>query len=311
MDSLQVKAALFAMATEPADSIVASFGPDGTRPKRGVRPALGTIARYDGGSLTLGDVVRAAPPSRNEEGRLRIPDMHTLYYFCGRAILPELTIRDAKDQGIDRDPSIARELRLMRDQIQTEAMVRKGSPSMVGESELRAYFTAHAARYQRPRATTARVAVFDNADSASRFLADCKKTSQMTDSLLTLRQLRTLPGLTPVSIHPGYHAVLAFFEGDADSLSRGVQRIPAGQLGGVLRTERGYVVARVLSVEKPRPFTYEEVRWLVRQQWEEDAENRWVTRELKRLRAATPVRITPGRLEATNLTWANSEGGAR
>ena len=311
LDSLQAKAALFAIATEPADSIVASLGPDGTRPKRGVRPALGAIARYDGGSLTLGDVVRAAPPSRNEEGEMKVSNIGALYYFCARAILPELTARDATDQGLGREPAVARELRLMRDQIRTEAMVRKNAPPIPGDSELRAYFASNVTRYQRPRATTAHVASFDNPDSAARFLAECKARG-MTDSLLTLRGIRTLPGLTPVSIHPGYHAVLTFYERDADSLSRSVQRIPTGQLGHVLNTPRGYVVAQVLSVEKPRPFTFDEVRLLVRQQWEEDAENTWVTRELVRLRAETPVRVTPGRLEATKLTWATiSEGGAR
>jgi len=310
MDSTQVKAVLFTLASETPDSILASLGPDGTRPKHGVRQAIGILAHCDGDTVRFADMLRATPPPLGETGRMEIQDTEALYTYLSRAVLRDLTVRDAKEHGLDRDPEVARELRLMRDRIWTEAMVSKNAPTP-DDARLHAYFEAHATRYRRRAATTARVVVFASKENATTFLAQAK-VGGLTDSLLLMQQMKPLPGATAVQMGPGFHSTVTLFEGDSDSLSRAVGKIGAGEIGPVLRTERGYAVVKVLSREKERPLTYDEARVRVGQECQEDAEDGWVTQELKRLRAETPVQLTQGRTEATNVTSAtNPQGGVR
>jgi len=310
MDSTQVKPMLFTLASETPDSILASLGPDGTRPKKGARQAIGILARCDGRTVGFADMLRATPPPLDETGHMEVQNAATLTTLCARAVLRDLTVRDGKERGLDRDPEVARELRLMRDRILTEAMVAKDVPP-VNDAGLRAYFGEHATRYQRGAATTARVVMFARKENASAFLAQAK-AGGLTDSLLLSMGVKAMPGGTVLAIAPGMHSTMTLYDADSDSLSRGASRIAAGELGPVLRTERGYAVVKALAHEPARPLTYEEARARVRQECQDEAEDGWVTRELKRLRAETPVSVTPGRLEATKLTSANNpEGGAR
>ena len=310
MDSTQVKSVLFTLASETPDSILASLGPDGTRPKSGARQPIGILARCDGDTVRFADMLRATPPPLDETGHMEVQDTGTLYTLLSRAVLRDLTVRDAKERGLDRDPDVARELRLMRDRTLTEAMVAKSAPAVPDDAGLRAYFEAHVTRYQRPSATSARVVMFGKKDDASAFLAQAK-AGGLTDSLLLARSIKPMPGANAIVLAPGMHATMTLYDGDSDSLSTAASRIGAGELGPVLKTERGYAVVKVLTHEKARPLTYEEARARVRQECREDAQDEWVTRELKRLRAESPVQVT-GRLEAPKVTSAtNPQGGAQ
>lgn len=309
-DSTQVKAVLFTLASETPDSILASLGPDGTRPKRGARQPIGILAQCDGDTVRFADMLHATPPALDETGHMEVQDTGTLYGLCARAVLRDLSVRDAKERGLDRDPGVARELRLMREKILTEAMVAKDVPAP-DEAALRSYFDAHAARYRRPTATTARVVMFGKKDDATTFQAQAK-VGGLTDSLLLNLQIKARPGASVLQMVPGMHSTLTLYEGDSDSLSRAVGTIGAGDIGPVLKTEHGYAVVKVLTREKERPLTYDEGRARARQECQEEAEDGWVTRELKRLRAESPVQVTQGRPEAGNVTTAtNPQGGVR
>ena len=151
IDSTQVEKAIFAASSETPDSILASVGPDGTRPERGARPALGVLATYDEGKVTIADMIRATPPVVGRTGRMRIRDVTMLYQLCSRAALPELTRRDIRERGLDRDPEVAREVRLSKDRFLTEAMVQAHRPASPGESELRAHYDKTRESYARRR----------------------------------------------------------------------------------------------------------------------------------------------------------------
>jgi len=310
VDSTQVKPVLFTMASETPDSILASLGPDGTRPRRGARQPIGILARCDGGTVRFTDMLRATPPPLDETGHMEVQDAGALYALCARAVLRDLAVRDVKERGLDRDPEVVRELRLTRDRILTEAMVAKSAPPP-DDAGLRAYFAAHGARYQRGAVTTARVVMFGTKDNGSEFLTQAK-AGGLTDSLLLSRGIKAIVGATATVMAPGMHSTMTLYDADSDSLSRGASRIGTGELGPLLKTERGYAVVKVLAHEMARPLTYEDARARVRQECVDETEDAWVTRELKRLRAETPVQVTPGRLEATKLTSANNpEGGSR
>lgn len=311
MDSTQVSALVFATGTESPDSILASLGPDGTRPKQGVRPAIGILATCDGDSVTFPEVLRATPPTLGANGRMRIRNAETLYNLCSRVVLHELTVRDARGRGLDRDPSVARELRLSREQILTAALVEGNLPARPDDDAVRAMISAHPDRYRRPRAVVARVAVFPERDPAAQALQEWS-AGGMTDTLLAARQFRPQPGATLRGLLPGRYSNVTFPDGAADSLSRAVSRLAVGAFAPVAATVQGWAVAQALSIEEAGSLPFEEARFLALREWREQAETQWVERETAKLRAATPVKVTPGRLETVNLAQApaTSKSGA-
>jgi hypothetical protein len=301
IDSTQVKSVIFTTASETPDSILASLRPDGTRPAQGVRPAIGILARCDGDSVTFPDMLRATPPVLGQGGRMRIRNTEALHDLCARVVLHRLTVRDAKDRGIDKDPRIARELRLSKEEIQTLEMVARSLPPAPDAAVLRGMVEGSPERYRRRRATEARVAMFANPESAAQALRAWAATG-MIDSILEARQLRKQPRATPSTLWSGWYATLTLVDGDSDALTRAVAGVPAGQFAPVVETEQGWAVAQVVSIEEPRPLSFEEAAPQALRAWRDVAENKWVLQTLERLRAKTPVRTIPGRLAAVKLT---------
>ena len=304
IDSTQVQRVVFATGSETADSIFASLAPDGTRPAQGVRPAIGILARCDGDSVTFPEMVRAMASMPEPDSKIRIHDARDYFDLCARAVLHGLTIRDAKDRGIDKDPMIARELRLSRDEILTDAMVSRSAP-LPNDVQIRAMIEMQPEHFRRPRATVARVAMFANPESAALAVTASAGTG-MTESLLQARQLRGRPVGSESSLRPGWFATVTLFDGDSDALSRAISTVSVGQVTPPVATEHGWAVAQVLSTEGPRPLTFDEAAPRARREWREDAENKWVLQMLERLRAKTPVRAVPGRLSAVKLAGAGT-----
>ena len=306
IDSTQVKPAVFTIASESPDSILASLRPDGTREKQGARPALGVLARYDGGEVTFPDLLRGVPVNRKQIGGLHIDSADELYVVCARAVISELTSRDARDRGIDKDPLIARELRLVKDEMRTSEMVRRHVPS-ADEASVRAYFDAHPDLFRRPKSWRVRAVTFASADSAQ---ANAKawRAYGLVDSMLTTRRdIHEARGTTVWTASPGPYAVaryatLDLLEGGTDPLTKAARGATAGSIvGPVALPYGGHTVMQVLSVEDSRPASFDEAKILAHRLKREDAESRWVDEELTKLRAATPARVLPGRLEATKL----------
>lgn len=308
IDSTLVNAVMFATGTESPDSILASLRPDGTRERAGVKPALGILARCDGDSVTFPDIVRATPPILNSAGRMRIGNTSAYYALCARAVLHKLTVRDATDRGLTKDPAIARELRLGRDQILTEAMVHKNLPPAPDDAALRGVIEAHPERFRRPRSTVARVAIFANPESAAQALHDWTPGG-MADSLLAARQLRLQPRATLRTLHSGFYATLTLPEDGSDSLSHAMAGLAPGSFAPVTRTLRGWAVAQALSKLEPGPLPFEESAPLARREWRENAENSWVKLALATLRTKTPPKEIAGRLDAVKLALSPSSSG--
>jgi parvulin-like peptidyl-prolyl isomerase len=308
LDSTQVKPVIFATASEMPDSILASLGPDGTRSAQGVRPAIGILARCDGHSITFPEMLRATPPVLGRTGRMRIRNAEELHDLCARVVLHQLTVRDAKERGIDKDPLIARELRLNRDEILTLAMVARSIPPAPDAAIIRSLVEGSPDTYRRPRATQARVAMFASPESAAQALRGLAATG-LVDSLLEARQIRMQLRATPTTLWPGWYATLSLVDGGSDALTRALAAVPAGQFAPVVETERGWAVAQVVSTEEPRPLSFEEAAPLALRAWRDEAENKWVLQMLERLRAKTPVRTIPGRLAAVKLARTASSPG--
>lgn len=310
LDSTQVDGTLFAAATEPVDSILVSLGPDGTRPERGSRPALGVLARVDGDSVTFRDLaspqLRTWPPG----GKLRLASPEELEARCGLALVPRLLPRDARSRGLDRDSAIARALRMVRDEEATRAMVERGAGTAPDSATLRAYFEANALRYRRPPAVRALVACFDSLPAAEAALLAWNGRG-IPDSALAARGMRPQPRATAQTLYPGHYAELTALETDADPLALALRPLGPGQLSPVVRTLQGYVLAEARAREEARPFSFEEAAPRVAMDLREERENEWTRKLLTSLRAKTKIDVATARLEAVRLTLPQARKGTR
>jgi hypothetical protein len=300
LDPKMVQPVLFAVGSETPDSILASLSPDGTRPRHGVRPALGVIARVDGDSIGFGDLLRETHPAAGAHGRIRIRDESALRELAGQAFFRRLLVRDAKERGLVDDPRLERELRLIREGIAVAAMIERSRPADPGPAALQAWFDAHAARYRRAEAWRARVAVFPDRDSALAALRMWNGVG-IADSSLRALKFSEQPRATASTLYPGHAATILVTAGDGDALALSIRTLDRGQTSPVVKTMQGYAVAHVLAREPARPMTLDEAMDRVRRDWREEKENEWVLSLLERMRATTPVRVVPARLEALKL----------
>jgi peptidyl-prolyl cis-trans isomerase C len=309
MNPSEVSSVIFAAATERPDSILASLDAVGQRPKQGVRPSLGVIARVDGDSITYRDISDPGILIRDSDGRARIEDSRRLLTLCTAAILPRLIARDARELGIDRDPAIVRKIRLIREEASTRAMVERAVPAP-DQAAMRAFFDSHPERFRRPPARRALVAMFASEDTA-RMASSGWSRKGLRDSVFAAQGFRSREGATAQTVFPRFYSEMPLFDTDSDPLSSAVRGLDEGRVSSVIRLTNGYAVALALGREPARALTYEEVSIRVVPEAREDAENAWVVRQLERLRAATPVRKESARLTAVRLGTSTGTGGKR
>lgn len=309
IDSTEAYAAIRALGAEDPDSILASLGPDGTRPARGIQNALGILARADGATVTLGDIIRRVRPARNEVGRIRVRDMHQLEPLASKAILRHLWIRDALERGMGDDPLVARELRLQREEAAVRSMVEAARPSDPDAAALRAYVEGLSTRYRHPAGRRVTVLMYATADSARESLKSWNGVGLPAESTLVRAGFRVNPRPTASNLFPGWMGSLTLPENGRDPLSTSVRGLDAGQFAPVIAVPQGWAVAFVTGLEAARPMTEAEAAPRALRDWREEAENRWVTDLLVRLRTKTPVNVIPARLEAVRL--AGPAGAAK
>ncbi|HYQ88668.1 MAG TPA: peptidyl-prolyl cis-trans isomerase [Candidatus Binatia bacterium] len=305
----QVSSIIFASATERADSILASLDSEGKRPKREVHPSLGVLARVDGDSITYRDLAYYEIPRATTDGKARIEDSRDLLTLCTATVLPRLIERDARERGIEGDAALARRLRLLREGLVTRAMVARAVPAQ-DSAAVRAYFDAHASRYRRPAARRAFVTMFATQDTAQMARSGWDRRA-FRDSILATEGFRALEHGALGTLFPRSYGEISLFDTDTDSLSVTVRSLANGQISPLVALPNGYALAQALGREEARGYTFEEARSNVETDAREDAENRWVVAQLERLRAATPPRAVPGRLDAVRLGLGSDPGGNR
>ncbi len=304
-----VSSIIFASATEKADSLLASLDSQGRRPKRGVHPALDVLARADGDSITYRDLAYPEILHRDEERKAKLEDSQQLLVACSAAMFPRLIAREARERGIDRDPSIARRLRLIREDISTHAMVERSVPAP-DAAAARAYFDAHASRYRRPAARRAFVAMFASRDTA-RMARMGFGRSEFRDSIFAVEGFLRTDGGTVGALFPRFYGEISIFDGAPDPLSVAVWGLGEGEISTVIETPNGYAVAKALGREAPRALSFDEARKGAWVDAREEAENAWVTSQLGRLRTRTPAHTVPARLDAVRLGMNSETGGNR
>ncbi|HEY6573203.1 MAG TPA: peptidyl-prolyl cis-trans isomerase [Candidatus Eisenbacteria bacterium] len=303
-DSANVKQAMATFRSESSDSIMASLGPDGTRAAIGIRPAVGIIARADGAKVTIADVIRYARPGANEHGRVRVHDFNEMTTFAARTIVHELIVRDARERGLDKDPLVARQLRLCRDELATKAMVARARPADPSASALDAYIEKNASRYRSPASRQARVAMFSNADSAREALKAWNGIGFPPDSTFQAMGFKIRKNVRPGTLWPKQVSTLSIPEASNEPLNLSLRALAAGQFAPATEMLNGWAVAMMTGREEAAPLSPEEAAPRALRDWREEMENQWVTDQLERLRAKTPVNVVPARLEAVRLAPA-------
>jgi len=303
-----VSPAIFAAATEPVDSILASLDGKGQRPRQGSRPALGAIATVDGDSLDYRDIGASGILSRGEDGKAKIDDSKDLLRACMVAVLPRLVARDARERGLDKDPAVARRLRMIREEASTRAMVAHAVS--VDSAAVVAYFRAHASSYRRPAGHRAFVAVFGDPDTAQAALSMWGRQAAR-DSFFAVGVFYPMKDATAQNLFARHYGEGIFFDEDPDPLSVAVRTLPVGQISPLIPTPNGYAIAQALGPAPARDLTFDEVKIRVWAEARETAENAWVVSQLTRLRTATPARTAPALLNAVRLGMVTEPGGNR
>ena len=305
----EVSSVIFAVATEKADSILISLDAQGRRPKEGVRPGLGVIARMDGDSITFRDIGAPALLPREPDGKAHVEDSRALLMLCAEAALPRLIARDAGDRGIDKDPAIGRQLRLVRDEVSTLAMVARAVPP-TDPAAVRAYFDSHASRYHRPAGRRALIAMFASGDTARTAVSGFGRAS-FRDSLFAVQGFRKREGARTTSLWSRSYGEISVFDFDEDPVAVAVRSLGPHQISPVIPSPNGYALAMGIEPEPARAYAFQEVSAWATAEARESAENSWVTTQLQRLRTATPARTVPARLEAVRLGMNSDKGGTR
>lgn len=303
-DTVNARQAIQIFRDESPDSILASLRPDGTRLSLGVRPAAGIVARVDGIGVTVADLIKIARPGASSGNRIPIHDIHDILASSARVVLHRLTVRDAKERGLDKDPVLARRLRLARDEAATKVMVARARGADPTETQLQAYIEKNAARYRRPAARTARVAMFASVDSARQTLKAWNGVGFPADSTLKQLGFRIRGTIRAGMPWPGQVATMSIPDGGDDPLSMGVRALSPGQFAPVTETAQGYAVVMITGLEEAGPLPPNEAAPRALRDWREEMEDRWVTEQLEKLRAKTPVNVVPARLEAVRVASA-------
>ena len=300
-DSLNARLAMATFRSESTDSILASLRPDGTRAGLGIRPAAGIVARADGVAITIADIIRFVHPATDAYGRVRVHEFRDMVTLAARVVLHELIVRDAREWGLDKDPLVARRLRLCRDQVATKTMVERARPADPSANALRAFIEKNASRYQRPAARVARVAMFSSADSAREALKSWNGIGFPSDSTLQSRGFLIRNHVRTGGLFPRQVATLSVSEASTDPISLSLRALAPGQFAPATETVQGWAVAMMTGREDAAPLSPEEAAPRALRDWREEMENQWVIGQLERLRAKTPVNVVPARLEAVRL----------
>ena len=131
------------------------------------------------------------------------------------------------------------------------------------------------------------------------------------DSLVAIQGFRKREGARTTSIWSRSYGELSVSDSEEDPVAIAARSLRPNQISPVIPSPNGYALAMGIGPEAAREYTFEEVASRAAMDAREDAENHWVTTQLQRLRAATPARTVPARLEAVRLGMNSDRGGTR
>ena len=217
------------------------------------------LCAYRGGELTVSDFLAAY--ERLTSRSLQTADSAHVADFLHRRVLPDLFVSvEIEAAGLAEDERFKETVAVKSEELMLSALRRREVDQYVSvtEEEARDFYDAHPEKFARPENTTI-VEILVASDSLAQRLGDELRAGGDA-AALSKRHTRREGSLH----HDGQMQLNDYVQGLFPVLSAAVQDVAVGEVGGPLKTERGYSVfngagahARAAPVQRriaaPRP----------------------------------------------------------
>ncbi len=250
------------------------------------------LCAYRGGALTVSGFLAAH--ERLAGRSLPAADSAHVAAFLHGRVLPDLFVStEIEAAGLAEDARFKETVAFKREELLLSALRRREVDQYVrvSEEEVRAFYDAHPEKFARPENATI-VEILVASDSLAQRLADELRAGGDAAALAKLHSRRE------GSLHHGGQIQInAYTQGLFPVLSAAVREVAVGEVGGPLKTERGYSVFKVLErTREPIPYNAESQR-RARAYVRIDKSKRDYVRFVRNLRNKYPVEIVAGSLE--------------
>ncbi len=281
------------------DSLVQAYGP---RPRPAAIQRLAengvmadraeVLCSYRGGELTVSGFLAAYELVSGRS--LPAADSAHVAEALHQRVLPDLFVRaEIEAAGLAEDARFKEAVAFKREELLLSALRRREVDQnvRVTEEEVRDFYDAHPEKFARPERTTI-VEILVASDSlAQRLGAELRAGGDA--AALAQHHTRREGSLH----HGGQMQLNAYTQGLFPILSAAVQEVAVGEVGGPLKTERGYSVFKVLErTHEQVPYNAESQR-RARAYVRIDKSKRAYVRFVRNLRNKYPVEIVEGSLE--------------
>ena len=249
------------------------------------------VCAYRGGELTVSGFLAAY--ERLAGRSLQAADSAHVAEFLHGRVLPDLFVSaEIEAAGLARDERFKEAVAFKREELLLSALRRREVDQYVrvSEEEARDFYDAHPEKFARPETATI-VEILVASDSLARRLGDELRAGGDA-AALAQRHSRREGSLH----HDGQIQLNAYTQGLFPVLSAAVRDVAVGEVGGPLKTERGYSVFKVLERTREQiPYNAESQR-RARAYVRIDKSKRDYVRFVRNLRNKYPVEIVEGSL---------------
>ena len=250
------------------------------------------LCAYRGGELTISGFLSAYELLSGRS--LQAADSAHVAEFLHRRVLPDLFVSaEIETAGLAEDERFKEAVAFKSEELMLSALRRREVDQYVSvtEEEVRDFYDAHPEKFARPEVTTI-VEILVASDSLAQRLGDELRAGGDA-AALAQRHTRREGSLH----HGGQMQLNAYTQGLFPVLSAAVQEVAVGEVGGPLKTERGYSVFKVLERTREQiPYNAESQR-RARAYVRIDKSKRDYVRFVRNLRNKYPVEIVEGSLE--------------
>ena len=250
------------------------------------------LCAYRGSELTVSDFLAAY--ERLTGRSLQTADSAHVADFLHRRVLPDLFVSvEIEAVGLAEDERFKETVAVKSEELMLSALRRREVDQYVSvtEEEARDFYDAHPEKFARPENTTI-VEILVASDSLAQRLGD-ELHAGGDAAALSKRHTRREGSLH----HDGQMQLNDYVQGLFPVLSAAVQDVAVGEVGGPLKTERGYSVFKVLERTREQlPYNAESQR-RARAYVRIDKSKRDYVRFVRNLRNKYPVEIIEGSLE--------------
>ena len=249
------------------------------------------LCAYRGSELTVSDFLAAY--ERLTGRSLQTADSAHVADFLHRRVLPDLFVSvEIEAVGLAEDERFKETVAVKSEELMLSALRRREVDQYVSvtEEEARDFYDAHPEKFARPENTTI-VEILVASDSLAQRLGDELRAGGDA-AALAKRHTRREGSLH----HDGQMQLNDYVQGLFPVLSAAVQDVAVGEVGGPLKTERGYSVFKVLERTREQlPYNAESQR-RARAYVRIDKSKRDYVRFVRNLRNKYPVEIVEGSL---------------